>query len=400
MSPSIGIAGQRCDGPPAGASRIAQRLRDYWSVRAPLVRRRWWWIPTALASILLFGHFFAVGLIWTYSVTPTLVVVVRGSSVSVGDLAAYEYPGARIGDYSRGDRMIHWVVASEGSVISVEDRSVFVDGKLVGIAKARTYKDEPLQVVAPKVIPKDHFYVLGTDSSSLDSRYEHAGLVHRADFIGRALILFEPMPNRVLLLVLFCCSLGAGSVGAVDLGVIGPLHPITEPHLIDEIKSILKRKEETGELARLQKEAQQRAINAIEQPQPVQGLITATAHRVFHFDPSIQVTQSIVDDKGQVIVAAGTIVNPLEHIGLARPMFFFDARDPRQEAHARKLMSTQPSGILPILTGGSYMDLMRRWKTRVYFDQGGEITRRFGIRQVPALVSQEGKRLRIEELKF
>ena len=209
------------------------------------------------------------------------------------------------------------------------------------------------------------------------------------------------MRNGVVSIVLSCvCGFGPGVALAVDLGVIGPLHPIAEPHLIDEIKSILKKKEETGELARLQKEAQQRAINAIEQPQPVPGLMTATSARVFYFDPSIQVTQSIVDDKGQVIVAAGTIVNPLETIGLSRPLFFFDARDPRQEAHARKLMTTQPTGILPILTGGSYMELMRRWKTRVYFDQGGEITRRFGIRQVPALVSQEGKRLRIEELKF
>lgn len=209
------------------------------------------------------------------------------------------------------------------------------------------------------------------------------------------------MRSRVLSIALTCvCGFGPSVAAAVDLGVIGPLHPIAEPHLIDEIKSILKKKEETGELARLQKDAQQRAIKAIEQPPPVAGLITATSARVFHFDPSIQVTQSIVDDKGQVIVAAGTIVNPLETIGLARPLFFFDARDPRQEAHARKLMSTQPAGVLPILTGGSYMDLMRRWKTRVYFDQGGEITRRFGIRQVPALVTQDGKRLRIEELKF
>lgn len=190
MSASLDVPPQISERSPSFSSRLAQRLRNYWTVRAPLARSRWWWIPAGLASILLFSHFFAIGLIWTYSVNPTLVIVVRGSSISVGDLAAYEYRGARIGDYSGGDRMIHWVVASEGSLITVIEREVFVDGKPVGMAKLHTYRNEPLQVVSPKVIPKDHFYVLGTDASSLDSRYEHAGLVHRDDFIGRAIILF------------------------------------------------------------------------------------------------------------------------------------------------------------------------------------------------------------------
>ena len=34
----------------------------------------------------------------------------------------------------------------------------------------------------------------------------------------------------------------------------------------------------------------------------------------------------------------------------------------------------------------------------VYYDQNGTLTRQLGIAQVPALVSQEGLRLRIDEL--
>jgi conjugal transfer pilin signal peptidase TrbI len=141
--------------------------------------------------MLSFRHFFAFGIIWSPSVQPSLVLVVRGSAVSVGDLAAYRYPGATIGDYRAGDQMVHWVIAGEGSTITVgENRAVFVDGKPVGVAKPTTYRGQPVDVVAPKVIPKDHFYVMGTDANSLDSRYEHAGLVARGDFIGRAIVLF------------------------------------------------------------------------------------------------------------------------------------------------------------------------------------------------------------------
>jgi conjugal transfer pilus assembly protein TraW len=41
---------------------------------------------------------------------------------------------------------------------------------------------------------------------------------------------------------------------------------------------------------------------------------------------------------------------------------------------------------------------MKAWRTPVYYDQQGVLTRRLGIKQVPAIVSQEGQRLRIDEL--
>jgi conjugal transfer pilus assembly protein TraW len=191
-------------------------------------------------------------------------------------------------------------------------------------------------------------------------------------------------------------ALGSLPVAAVDLGTIGPVYPIAEPHLIEEIQAILRKREASGELARLQRESQERAVKWIENPPPVEGVRTATTPRVFHLDPSIVVEQNIIDDKGRVIVPVGTRVNPLEHISLSRPLLFIDARDPRQQVRAQQLLNSGPGARL-VLTAGSYTDLMRRWKVRVYYDQGGEITRRFGITQVPALVTQEGTRLRIEE---
>ena len=41
---------------------------------------------------------------------------------------------------------------------------------------------------------------------------------------------------------------------------------------------------------------------------------------------------------------------------------------------------------------------MKAWRTPIYYDQQGLLTRRLGIRQVPALVSQEGRLLRIDEI--
>jgi len=42
---------------------------------------------------------------------------------------------------------------------------------------------------------------------------------------------------------------------------------------------------------------------------------------------------------------------------------------------------------------------LHRNRDHPYYDQQGVLTRRLGIAQVPALVSQEGKRLRVDELE-
>ncbi len=187
---------------------------------------------------------------------------------------------------------------------------------------------------------------------------------------------------------------------ATDLGTVGPTYAITEPHLLRMIEQRLREKEQSGELARLQQAARERGIAAVRQPAPVAGLSPTRQSRTFYVDPSFTLDRNVFDDKGNLMFAAGTRKNPLEVVTLSRQLLFFDARDKMQVASASALMVRNPGGrIKPILTGGSYLDLMKSWRIPVYYDQHGVLTRRLGIAQVPALVSQEGLRLRIDELQ-
>ena len=77
---------------------------------------------------------------------------------------------------------------------------------------------------------------------------------------------------------------------------------------------------------------------------------------------------------------------------------FIDARDAAQVKRASGILDERGGKLKVILTGGSYLDLMRRWKRPVFFDQQGTLTDKLGIRHVPALVTQDGKRLKIEEI--
>ena len=185
---------------------------------------------------------------------------------------------------------------------------------------------------------------------------------------------------------------------ARDLGVIGPVYAIAEPSLIEVIQAKLREMQANGALARLQRESQARIRREVEQPTPVAGITKTIRARTFHFDPSIEVQYPITDADGRVIVAPGTRVNPLDTVSLSRPLLFIDARDASQLDRAQRLLGERKGQMKLILTGGSYLDLMRRWKLSVFYDQQGHLTTQLGIRHVPALVTQDGNRLRIDEL--
>ena len=192
--------------------------------------------------------------------------------------------------------------------------------------------------------------------------------------------------------------LGAAGARAMDLGVIGPTYEISEPHLLQMIEQRLREKERSGELRRLEAEARERGIATVKNPPPVTGLRATDTVRTFYVDPSFTLDRNILGPQGELLFAAGTRKNPLEVVSLSRHLLFFDARDPRQVGRARQLIALYQGRVKPILVGGSYLDLMQSWHVPVYYDQQGLLTRRLGITQVPALVSQEGLRLRIDEL--
>lgn len=186
---------------------------------------------------------------------------------------------------------------------------------------------------------------------------------------------------------------------ATDLGTLGPTYEIAEPHLLRMIEERLRDKERSGELARIEQEARARGTDTVRNPVPVAGVRTTAAPRTFYFDPTYTLDRNLLGAQGELLFAAGTQANPLDIVSLSRHLLFFDGRDSRQVRRARALMAHYQGKVKPILTAGSYLDLMKSWRIPVYYDQQGLLTRRLGITQVPALVSQEGKRLRIDEME-
>ena len=184
------------------------------------------------------------------------------------------------------------------------------------------------------------------------------------------------------------------SASAKDLGVRGATWPVAEPELLAQIEARLVEMERSGELARLEQEARANARRKLEEPDPAPGMAPAREERSRLWDPAITVARDIRTADGALIAAAGTRVNPLERVTLARDLLFVDGR--REAEIAWALQHARPSKI--VLLAGRPLELMRRHRRPFFFDQGGRLAARFGLRFTPSLVEQAGSRLRITEV--
>ncbi len=182
--------------------------------------------------------------------------------------------------------------------------------------------------------------------------------------------------------------------GARDLGVRGATWPVAEPNLLAQIETRLAALQSSGELARLQREAQDRARERIEAPDRIAGIAPARERRVRFFDPAITVVQDLRTPDGMLLAAAGQRIDPLAVKALTKDLLFIDGS---REAEVQwALAHERPATI--VLLAGRPLDLARRHGRPFFFDQGGRLAARFGLAFTPSLVTQESGRLRIDEI--
>ncbi|MYH32972.1 MAG: type-F conjugative transfer system protein TraW [Gammaproteobacteria bacterium] len=178
-------------------------------------------------------------------------------------------------------------------------------------------------------------------------------------------------------------GLVAASAPAQDLGARGATWPIVEPDLLADIEARLSDMEHSGELARLEDEARERARRSVEQPEPVPGIVPATEYRAREFDPAIVVAQDILGPGGEVLAAAGTRIDPFEHAALTADVLFVDGR---REAEIAWALARERSAKI-VLLAGRPLELMRRHGRPFHFDLGGRLAERFAIRATPTLLA-------------
>lgn len=214
----------------------------------------------------------------------------------------------------------------------------------------------------------------------------------------RAIHLYtRSISNIKLILCLFMLIIGISSgANAANLGVRGVTFKIAEEDLLEGIQNKLAVAQMNGELLQFQEKMKTDLKDRLDNPEAVSGIITTVKQRSWLYDPSISLDRDLSDQDGRIFYTKGTKVNPLDSMTLTKGMLFIDGRDEEQVAWALGIKKENKI----VLVGGSAIGLMRSTKSRFYYDTKGKITGKFGIKQVPASMFQEGNMLRITEVRL
>lgn len=203
------------------------------------------------------------------------------------------------------------------------------------------------------------------------------------------------MKKRPALLLLL--SLLSAGASARDLGTTGHLFTIAEPDLLAFIKQRLQAMEDSGEMAKMQRETEARVKAHAVRPTPVAGLSPAITSRSFAFDPTFTVRETIKDMQGGVIAKQGDQVNPLDRVPFSEVLYFLDGDNRDQVAWVKKQVAGQMN-FKVILVNGNIKETSDTLDEPVYFDQAGVLTTKFGFTHTPVRISRDGRVLKVEEV--
>lgn len=207
------------------------------------------------------------------------------------------------------------------------------------------------------------------------------------------------MKTAYMAIVLYI-STSSNTVFAKDFGNRGANYPVAEESILLSLQKKFAELDLKKEEERMRNIAEERVRNPI----PVSGIIPAKETREFWHDPTYILTEDAVLPCGRVLYKAGTRVNPLDYMNLDRRLFFIDGREEKQVEWLKGQLLPDSSSFDKkiedriILVGGSPPEIQDKLGFEVYFDQGGELTTRFGIRGSPAVAEQAGKNLKIVEV--
>ncbi|AXU98118.1 type-F conjugative transfer system protein TraW (plasmid) [Erwinia persicina] len=202
--------------------------------------------------------------------------------------------------------------------------------------------------------------------------------------------------NKRPVFLLLLALLSAG-VSARDLGTTGHLFTIAEPDMLTFIKQRLQAMEDSGEMAKMQKETEERVKAHAVRPTPVAGLSPAVTTRSFAFDPTFTVRETITDMQGRVIAKQGDQVNPLDRVPFSEVLYFLDGDNRAQVAWVKKQIGGQ-TNFKVILVNGNIRETSDTLDEPVYFDQAGVLTTKFGFTHTPVRISRDDRVLKVEEV--
>ncbi|MDR2526964.1 MAG: type-F conjugative transfer system protein TraW [Rickettsiales bacterium] len=185
------------------------------------------------------------------------------------------------------------------------------------------------------------------------------------------------------------------TTNAKNYGNFGNAFPIIEKSFLELVDDKLK----NFDVKTFQENLINNSKKYMDRPTPT-ILPYANEDKTYYFDPSITLEKDYkYEDK--FIARKGTKINPLDVMSLSFNLIFIDGDNDEHLKFATKIYNkTKLNKPKIIFTNGRPFEFMKDTKIKVYFDQRGALVKKFNIEKIPAVVSQSGKLLKIEEVKI
>lgn len=190
----------------------------------------------------------------------------------------------------------------------------------------------------------------------------------------------------------------SGRVG--DLGAYGTVHQIAEPDFLQMIQARV----EQLDVAKMKRDA----VKRFWQHQHFEELVPAPETYVRRLDPTIVNPYPITDADGNVLIAAGTRINPLEKMPFDWRILVFDPYRKVEIEFVREWLADKPetqrvqliATRMPRENGWeSLRDLENELATPVYL-LTSDVRERFGLRYTPSELYAEERLFAVQETRL
>jgi conjugal transfer pilus assembly protein TraW len=204
--------------------------------------------------------------------------------------------------------------------------------------------------------------------------------------------LIRRLPFSILLLcsIPFFFILPSFKTEAKDFGIQGQTWEIQEEGFV----SMIKRRLENIDI---KKDFAQKVKEKILRPKPIEEIKKTVIERNFVVDPTYTLEESIILPCGKVLYPAGYKINPLEHVNLDGKIIMLDGDDEASLNWFKSQGFSENDKL--ILVKGSPKLVEEALDRDVYFDQLKEFVKKFNITQVPAVLSQEDRLIKVHEVR-
>lgn len=194
---------------------------------------------------------------------------------------------------------------------------------------------------------------------------------------------------------------GENILGRHHFGVQGPQKPVIEKNLLEEIQLRLSRVNF--------EDKKKAAFENFWVKREFVKLPSAKKDELWYIDPTVKVTNDIVNSQGQILARKGDIINPLASVPALNTYVVFNATDSKQLAWAdTRIKSGKLAGTVMLLSselnrekGWDHLSALRKNFQQEIYLLPKEMIERFNLTSLPVVISTDlsKKMLKVEQFK-